>query len=125
MCGRVIQSSEPLAFAIVDGMDVRRRPDDRYCRSQAQHSRGRRWSGSAASLQYPAELIRLRRPPKRTFPFGRKPRAKESPALITDEARLVRYKQECVLINETLSNLWRRLKVAGVSHHSTQLPPRQ
>jgi putative SOS response-associated peptidase YedK len=23
MCGRVIQSSEPLAFAIVDGMDVR------------------------------------------------------------------------------------------------------
>jgi hypothetical protein len=36
-------------------------------------------------------LIRLRRPPKRTFPFGRKPRAKESPALIADEARLVRY----------------------------------
>jgi hypothetical protein len=33
----------------------------------------------------------VRRPPKRTFPFGRKPRAKESPALITDEARLVRY----------------------------------
>jgi hypothetical protein len=35
-------------------------------------------------------LIRLRRPPKRTFPFGRKPRAKESPALIANEARLVR-----------------------------------
>src|SRR5512133_251820 len=35
-------------------------------------------------------LIRLRRPPKRTFPFGRKPRAKERPALIADEARLVR-----------------------------------
>jgi hypothetical protein len=28
--------------------------------------------------------------PKRTFPFGRKPRAKESPALSADEARLVR-----------------------------------
>src|SRR6476646_238455 len=47
MCGRVIQSSEPLAFAIVDGMDVR---DSRL------HNHPPRWNAAPSQ-----ELLVIRR----------------------------------------------------------------